>query len=149
MGDGNGREATYRFLNAEIGDLQRSLSDDARGLDTKATLVAGFAAASVSFLLDRPGGLLWWCAIAAHGAALALSLAVLWPRTTLSIIPRRLLDFLGDVPVGSAVETVAAAKAEAHEQLQRRVGAVTTTWAISAGALVVGMVLTVWTRVTG
>ena len=46
------REATYRFLNDEITAQHHLLMEEARGLDTKATVVAGFAAAAVSFLRD-------------------------------------------------------------------------------------------------
>ena len=149
MGGGHAREATYRFLNAEIGDLQRSLADDARGLDTKAALVAGFAAASVSFLLDQPGGRLWWCAVAAHAASLGLSLVALWPRASVTVVPKQLLDRLRDATASDAARAVADAKAVACREIARRVRVIANIWSIAASALVVGTVLTVWTRVTG
>src|SRR2546425_988641 len=65
------REATYRFLNEEITAQHRMLMEEARGLDTKATVVAGFAAAAISFHLANLRQTIWWFALAGYLAALA------------------------------------------------------------------------------
>jgi hypothetical protein len=48
-------EGTVRVLNDEVGEAHRLLLDDARSVDTKATVIAGFSAAAVSFLLANRG----------------------------------------------------------------------------------------------
>ncbi len=90
------RESTYRFLNDEISSQHQMLMEEARGLDTKATIVVGFAAAAVSFLPDNRRQTVWWFALAAYLVAIALALGALWPRRWLGLIPAALQDELSE-----------------------------------------------------
>jgi hypothetical protein len=62
------QESTNRFINGELSELHRLLRDDAQSIDTKATLVAGFAVAAITFLLNARRGPTWWGALGAYGS---------------------------------------------------------------------------------
>jgi len=143
--DDDPRTVTYRFLHEVLSAEGRALDDETRALDTKAALLAGFAAAAVSFLLDRPGGALWWCALLAHGCALGLSLAVLWPRRVGWTAARRLHDRLRDERPETALAAVLRFQARSLERASWRIGAARALWCAAVAILVVGLVLTVWT----
>jgi len=106
-------------LNAEIADQHRMLMDEARGMDTKATLVAGFAAAAVSFLLANRRHTIWWLALAGYLTALGLALAALWPRHWNGLIPAALRDELSEAAPVFVVGQVAGSKVEIYEQLHQ------------------------------
>jgi hypothetical protein len=142
------REATYRFLNDEITAQHRMLMEDARGLDTKASVVAGFAAAAISFLLTNRREGIWWLAVGAYLIALALALAALWPRQWEGIIPAVLRDEYSEVAPVFVVGRVAGTKVEMYEHNSRKAKTKALLWAASVVGLAVGSGLSVWSTIT-
>jgi hypothetical protein len=142
------REATYRFLNDEISAQHRMLMEEARGLDTKATVVAGFAAAAISFLLANRRHTIWWFALAGDLAALAAALAALWPRRWHGLIPAALRDELSEAAPIFAVGQVAGSKVAIYERNYRKVATKALLWTASVVCLAAGSALSVWTTIT-
>jgi hypothetical protein len=139
------RESTYRFLNDELAEQDKVLLDEARGLETKATLVAGFAVTAVSFLLANRRGLLWWLALGAHLAALLVALAVLWSGRNSR--PGNLISLLEDAAPVVAVGFVLQYKAEAYRRNLRSVRKNAVLWRLGAVFIVVATGLSVWSSI--
>jgi hypothetical protein len=146
--DDEQRESTYRFLNDEISSQHQMLMEEARGLDTKATVVAGFAAAAVSFLLANRRESIWWSAVAAYLLALVLALGALWPRRWHGLIPAALRDELSEAAPVFVVGQVAGSKVEIYEKNHSLAGTKAVLWSISVGFLAAGSGLSVWTTIT-
>jgi hypothetical protein len=142
------REATYRFLNDEISGQHQMLMEEARGLDTKATLVAGFAAAGVSYLLATRRHTIWWLALAGYLAALALALAALWPRRWDGLDPAALRDELSEAAPVFVVGLVAGSKVTIYERNFNKARAKAVFWTASVAAFAVGSGLSVWATIT-
>ncbi|MGH2627552.1 MAG: hypothetical protein ACRDHY_12985 [Anaerolineales bacterium] len=142
------REATYRFLNDEISAQHRSLMEEARGLDTKATVVAGFATAAVSFLLANRRETIWWFALAGYLAALVFALAALWPRRWHGLVPAALRDELSEAAPVFVVGEVAGTKVAIYERNYAKAQAKALLWTTSVVFLAVGSGLSVWTTIT-
>ena len=142
------REATYRFLNAEIGDQHRLLLEEARGLDTKATVVAGFAAAAVSFLLANRRHTIWWLALAGYLVSLALALAALWPHRWDGLDPVAVQDDLSEAAPVFVVGLVAGSKVEIYQRNFKRARLKAILWTASVAFLAAGSGLSVWTTIT-
>lgn len=142
------REATYRFLNEEISAQHRVLMEEARGLDTKATVVAGFAAAALSFLLANRRQTIWWFALAGYLIALALALLALWPRRWHGLVPAALRDELSEAKAVFAVGLVAGSKVAIYERNYRKARTKALLWTASVAFLAAGSGLSVWTTIT-
>jgi hypothetical protein len=137
------RERTYRFLNEELSDQNRHLMDESRGLDTKAAVVAGFAAAALSFLLANRRQTIWWLAIAGYLAALALAIGVLWPRRWASLVPAALRDELSDVAPVYVIAEVAGSRVTIFERNLGKVGTQALLWSMSIVFLALGSGLSI------
>lgn len=142
------REATYRFLNAEISAQHQMLMEEARGLDTKATLVAGFAAAGVSFLLATRRHTIWWLALAGYLAALALALGALWPRRWDGLDPVALQDELSEASPVFVVGVVAGTKVTIYQRNFNQARLKAILWTASVAFLAAGSGLSVWATIT-
>jgi hypothetical protein len=142
------REATYRFLNAEIDDQHGILLEEARGLDTQATLVAGFAFAAVSFLLANRRETIWWFALAGYLAALALALAALWPRRWHCLVPAALRDELSEAAPALVVGRVAGSKVAIYERNSTKARTKVLLWTGSVAFLAASSGLSVWATIT-
>jgi hypothetical protein len=141
------RQATYRVLNSEIDARHDLLVDEARGLDTKATVVAGFAAASISFLLGTRRGLAWDVALIGDLGALALAIATLWPRRWAGIEPRRLSNELGNGAPAFVLGEIVGTKVGIYERNSRRAVAKVVLWTASVALLSVGTVVSIWSTI--
>lgn len=141
------REATYRFLNEEITAQHHMLMEEARGLDTKATVVAGFAAAAVSFLLANRRETVWCLALAGYVIALVFALAALWPRRWHGLVPTALRDELSEAAPLMAVGQVAGSKVVVYERNYAIARSKALLWTASVVFLAVGSGLSVWTTI--
>ncbi len=142
------RESTYRFLNDEISAQHQMMMDEARGLDTKATLVAGFAAAGISYLLATRRHTIWWLALAGYLAALALALAALWPRRWAGLDPVALQDELSEAAPVFVVGLIAGSKVTVYTRNFNKARAKALLWTASVVAFAVGSGLSVWATIT-
>ena len=142
------RESTYRFLNDEIGAQHALLLEAARGTDTKATVVAGFAAAAISFLLDTPREALWWAALGCYGSSFAAALAAMWPRRWEGLDPAELQQELSDASPVFVIGQVAGSKAEVFVRNQTKVQGKAVLWAMSVMLLGSGTALSVWSTIS-
>ena len=142
------REATYRFINDEITDQHHLVMEQARGLDTKATVLAGFAAAGVSFLLTHPRGTIWWAALACYLAALALALGALWPRRWHALDLTTLQEELSEAAPVFVVGKVAGAKVAVVGWNSAKAQLKALLWTASVVVLAAGAGLSVWTTIT-
>lgn len=103
-------EKTFRFLNEELSQQQKTLFDDARGLDTKAALIAGFSVTAVSVLVVRDPGPKGWWAIASYAVALLFAMGALWPRRWYALEPEELQARLANRPAVEVIGKVAGTK---------------------------------------
>lgn len=142
------REATYRFLNEEITAQHRLLLEEARGLDTKATLVTGFAATAISFLLTGRRGTTWWLALAGYLGAFGTALAGLWPRRWYGLVPAALRDELSEAAPVFVVGEVAGTKVSIYERNLHKARSKVVLWTASVVFLGAGSGLSVWTTIT-
>lgn len=140
------REATYRFLNDEISAEHARLMEEARSTDTKATVVAGFAAAAVSFLLDDPGGTCRWAGLVCCVASLGTALAAMWPRDWDGIGPRELGPFSDAAPM-VVIGRVASSKMSVYQRNRVRVRIKGILWVASVAFLAGGVGLSVWSTI--
>jgi hypothetical protein len=138
------RESTYRFLNDEISSQQRVLIDIARALETKATLIAGFSATAVSFLLANSGGAIGRLGLAAYVAALATAVAVHWTGEVPDPGPDKLIRDIGKAAPDVAVAWVIALKANAYRRNERLFRHKAVLWRLSVGLLAAGLALSLW-----
>lgn len=136
--------STLTLLNGEIDEHQRQLFSAMDGIDSKATVVAGFSAAAVSFLLGEERAVLWRLALAAYAIALIAALAALRPRGRSTVRPDALLRLLGDAHVLSALRLVARAKADSFAANYRQARVKAMLWTAGVGSLLIGLVLSVW-----
>lgn len=142
------REATYRFLNDEISAEHARLMEEARGMDTKATVVAGFAAAAISFLLDSRRGALWWTGLAFYMASFTVALAVMWPRRWDGLTPSAVRDELGEAAPVFVVGQVAGSKVLVYERNQLRARTKALLWVLSVLLLAGGIGFSVWSTIS-
>ena len=142
------REATYRFINAEVTDQHHLVMDQARGLDTKATVLAGFAAAGVSFLLTHRRGTIWWAALACYLASLGLALGALWPRRWHAVDLTALQEDLSEAAPVFVVGKVAGAKVAVVARNTTKARLKALLWTASVVTLAAGAGLSVWTTIS-
>jgi len=110
--------------------------------------VAGFAAATVSFLLANRRHTIWWLALAGYLVALALALAASWPRHWHGLIPAALRDELSEAAPVFVVGQVAGSKVEIYEHNYAKVRLKALFWTASVAFLAAGSGLSVWTTIT-
>ncbi|MDQ3757079.1 MAG: hypothetical protein M3394_04445 [Actinomycetota bacterium] len=142
------RDATYRFLDDEIGAQHALLLDGARAMDTKATVVAGFAAAAISFLLNTPREALWWVALCLYGLSFGGALAAMWPRHWEGLSPSVLQQELADASPVFVVGQVAGSKAVVFERNQVRIQHKVVLWTASVVLLGGGTAFSAWSTIS-
>ena len=143
------REATYRFLNAEISAQHSERMEWARGVDTKATLVAGFASAAIPFVLQSRSSLLWGLALAAYGVAFAFAFSALWPRKWEGLKPTALQEDLSEAAPVFVIGEIAGSKVEIYERNERKAHRKVILWASGTVWLGAGVILSVWNVMQG
>lgn len=138
-------EATYRLLNDEISVEAQRLLDESRSLDTKATLIAGFSAAAVSFLLTNRRETIWDVALVAYGATIALALATLWPWRWSHLGPQSMTEEFHDLAPSITLGEVVGTKVTVYHRNFRYLRVKTILWDLSVAAIAVSSALTLWT----
>ena len=103
---------TFRFVDAQLDRESAALLSTSESLDTKATVIAGLAAAAVSVRLLTPTfGSMWVTALALYALCLLVALACLWPRRRYGLRPAELVE-IGEASPAVVIGRVAATKAE-------------------------------------
>ncbi len=134
-------ERTLELINDEITQQDQTLLDFARGIDTKATFLAGFAVTAISFLLGHRRGSLWVVSIVVLGVGFVLALAALWPRRWNGLKPSTLVRRYSSVSPLVALGRVIRVKEEIYERNHRLARAKTWLWVSSVAMLGLGGVL--------
>jgi hypothetical protein len=129
---------TSRFLNEEVTEQQRLLLASSQALDTRATFLAGFAAAVILFLLQNRRGPLWIAALIAYFIGLGLAVATLWPREGKGLSPEALVDELAELELAAAIGQVVGTKRDIFTQNQLKEADRTRLWKGSVLALIIG-----------
>lgn len=124
------------------------MMEEPRGLDTKATLVAGFAAAGISFLLATRRQTIWWLALAGYMIALAVALAALWPRRWSGLDPEAVQDELSEAAPVFVVGLVAGTKVAIYQRTLVKARTKALLWTVSVVAFAVDSGLSVWATIT-
>lgn len=122
--DERGLPETFRFVDAQLDRGNAALLSTPESLDTKATVIAGLAAAAVSVRLLTPTfGSMRVTALALYALCLLMALACLWPRRRYGLRPAELLE-IGEASPAVVIGRVAATKAEIfsgnHRQSRRK-----------------------------
>lgn len=139
------RVANLELINSEItGRLSRQIDSGSR-LDTKAVVLAGFAATAAQFLAVRhPQPLLAGFAFAAYGAAFALAAATFALRTYGDVPePRGLLDGYVARPKEKTLGALAARRVAIFEENAKKHERKAKLWRWSLVCLSLGLALSV------
>ena len=111
---------TFRYLDAQLDRENAALLATSESLDTKVTVIAGFAAAAVSLrLLEPTSGILRAVALGLYLMSLSIALAGLRPVRRYGLRPAELLT-LGQGSTAVVIGRVAATKAEVFARNHRQ-----------------------------
>ncbi|MGH8985555.1 MAG: hypothetical protein ACRDY6_16980 [Acidimicrobiia bacterium] len=141
------QESTYRFINAEVSELHRQLREEAQSIDTKATLVAGFAAAAITFLLNARRGTAGWAALGTYGLTVGSAFAALWPRRWEVLVPSALETELSDAAPVVVAGQVASSKTAIYDHNREHVARKTVLWMASVATLSVSGIPSIYNTV--
>jgi|GEM_PF-6220862 len=132
---------TFRYLDAQLDRENAALLTASESLGTRATVVAGFAAAAVSlWLLESGSGVLHVVALTLYTASLLPSLAGLWPTKRYGLRPAELLT-LSQSRSAVLMGRVAATKAEVFARNYRQGRHRAVLWVLAALLLITATVV--------
>ena len=132
---------TLDLINSELaGRLDRQDQSGSR-IDTKATLLVGFAATAAQFLATRHAQpVLQAMAFAAYAVAFCLGVWTLAVAPYKDIEPRKLLDGHAMLPKEEVLAHLAATRVKIFEINKRKHDRKSVTWWLSLVALSIGLV---------
>ena len=134
---------TLELINAEVTASLARLSDSGSSIDTKATILVGYAAAAATFLATRHAELILAAlAYAAFGLAAGFGIWAFAVRLYQDAPePRQLFSGYHAQPKGRVLAVIAATRVEVFENNARKHARKAQRWWLSVLSLVVGITL--------
>jgi hypothetical protein len=139
--DIRGQGETLELINSELGGRLDRQDESGSKIDTKATLLVGFAATAAQFLATRRAQpLLQGIAFAGYALAFCLGVWTLAVAPYKDIEPRRLLDGHAMLSKEDVLAHLAATRVKIFEMNKRKHDRKAIRWWLGIAALTIGLV---------